>query len=85
MMCLLRILNEAGICSNLMSQIQLLEILTKMIPPMNSNHKEIMFYYSETFNSYMREHITSQEIKLLDGDIGLTFLEFQMVMVRVAT
>ena len=84
-MCLLRILNEAGICSNLMSQIQLLEILTKMIPPMNSNHKEIMFYYSETFNSYMREHIASQEIKLLDGDIGLTFLEFQMVMVRVAT
>ena len=44
-----------------------------------------MFYYSETFNSYMREHIFSEEIKLLEGDIGLTFLEFTMVMARVAT
>jgi hypothetical protein len=33
----------------------------------------------------MREHIFSEEIKLLEGDIGLTFLEFTMVMARVAT
>lgn len=56
-----------------------------MIPSLNTNHKEGMFYYSETFNSYMREHIFSEEIKLLEGDIGLTFLEFTMVMARVAT
>lgn len=56
-----------------------------MVPPLNSNHKEVMFYYSETFNNYMREHVFGKEIKLLDGDVGLTFLEFQMVICRVAT
>lgn len=44
-----------------------------------------MFYYSETFNSYMREHIFNDEIKLLEGDIGLTFLEFSMIVARIAT
>jgi hypothetical protein len=56
-----------------------------MIPPLNSNHKEVMFYYSDTFNTYMREYIGLDEIKLLEGDIGLTFFEMQMVLVRVAT
>ena len=56
-----------------------------MIPPLNSNHKEVMFYYSENFNNYMREHIFNEEIKLLEGDIGLSFLEFSMVLVRIAT
>jgi hypothetical protein len=44
-----------------------------------------MFYYSETFNNYMREHIFSDEIKLLEGDIGLSFFEFQIMFVRLAT
>lgn len=57
MMCLLRILFETEICPQLLSPSQFLEIISKMIPPLNTNHKEVMFYYSDTFNSYMREHI----------------------------
>ena len=56
-----------------------------MVPSLNTNHKEGMFYYSETFNSYMRDHVFNDEIKLLEGDIGLTFLEFIMVLARIAT
>ena len=69
----------------MISQLQFLELVSKMIPPLNSNHKEVMFYYSETFNSYMREHIFSDEIKILEGDIGVTFLEFQLLIIRIST
>jgi hypothetical protein len=56
-----------------------------MIPSLNTSHKEGMFYYSDTFNSYIRDHVFNDEIKLLEGDIGLTFLEFTMILARIAT
>jgi hypothetical protein len=33
----------------------------------------------------MREYIFADEIKLLEGDIGLTFLEFQIILIRLST
>jgi len=36
-------------------------------------------------NSYLRDHISLPQIKLLEGDIGFTFLEFQIFFIKVAT
>jgi hypothetical protein len=33
----------------------------------------------------MREYIFNDEIKIVEGDVGVTFLEFQMLVVRIAT
>jgi hypothetical protein len=57
MTCVLRMLFEAELCPQYITPMLYLEIISKMIPPLNTNHKEVMFYYSETFNNYMREHI----------------------------
>lgn len=85
MMCVLRILFDSEVLPQYISSALYLEIVSKMIPPFSNNHKEVMFYNSESFNSYMRDHIFNDEIKLIEGDIGFTFLEFTMVLTRIAT
>ena len=35
--------------------------------------------------SYLKDHINLPKIKLLDGDIGFTFFEFQIFFIKVAT
>ena len=65
-----------------------MEIIGKLKPPMmpNSNSsKEAMFYTSETMTSYLRDNISSPQIKLLEGDVGFTFFEFQIFLIKVAT
>lgn len=59
-------------------------MMSKLIPPLNSNHKEVMFYYSETITNYVRDSISLKVIKTLDGDIGLSFFEFCMGIMRIA-
>lgn len=44
-----------------------------------------MFYTSETFTSYLRDHIHLPNIKLIEGDIGLTFFEMQILFIKLAT
>ncbi len=56
-----------------------------MVPPLNTNHKEVMFYYSETITNYMRDYISLPNIRILEGDIGLNFLEFQILFAKLAT
>jgi hypothetical protein len=43
-----------------------------------------MFYTSETMNNYVRDHVNLPQIKLLEGDGGLTFFEFQVLFVKLA-
>lgn len=44
-----------------------------------------MFYTSETMSSYIRDCVYLPQIKLLEGDVGLTFFEFQVMFVKIAT
>ena len=59
-------------------------MVSKLIPPLNSNHRQVIFYSPDTITTYVRDSINLKCIKVVEGDIGLTFLEFQMVMGRVA-
>lgn len=44
-----------------------------------------MFYTSETFTSYLRDHIHLPNIKLIEGDIGLSFFEMQILFIKLST
>ena len=63
--CILRFLNEAEIVPQCISPNIFFETCSKTIPPLNTNHKEVMFYYSETINNYMRDYISQPNIRLL--------------------
>jgi len=65
-----------------------MEIVGKFKPPLlpsSSSSKEAMFYTSETIATYLRDHISSTQIKLLEGDVGFTFFEFQIFFIKIAT
>jgi hypothetical protein len=65
-----------------------MEIVSKLKPPImpiSNSSKEAMFYTSETITTYLRDHISSPQIKLLEGDVGFTFFEFQIFLIKVAT
>jgi len=34
--------------------------------------------------TYLRDHINLPQIKLLEGDVGFTFFEFQIFFIKVA-
>lgn len=82
--CLLRFLSEAEVCPNLLSVPALFEMIAKYLPPSNNNHREVIFYSAETAANYAKEYMNSNLIKLVEGDIGLSFYEFQLVMLRIA-
>ena len=44
-----------------------------------------MFYYSETITNYMRDYVALPHIRILEGDVGLNFLEFQILFAKLAT
>jgi len=43
-----------------------------------------MFYTSETMSSYIRDYVYQPQIKLMEGDVGLTFFEFQVLFVKLS-
>jgi hypothetical protein len=64
-----------------------MEIISKLKPPAlpnSSSSKEAMFYTSETLAAYLRDHSHLPHIKLLEGDLGLTFFEMQILFVKLA-
>jgi hypothetical protein len=58
-------------------------LIAKYLPPSSNNHREVIFYSVETASSYTKESLTSNLIRLVDGDIGMNFHEFQLVMLRL--
>jgi len=76
LVCCLRFLNEAELVPQCISPNNFIDTVIKMRPPIlpnSGNNKEAMFYTSETINSYLRDHAYQPQIKLLEGDAGLTF------------
>ena len=60
-----------------MTPAQFLEVISKLRPPTlptSGSTKEAMFYTSETITLYVRDQISLPLIRLIEGDIGLTFL-----------
>jgi hypothetical protein len=54
-----------------------LELVSKLKPPSlpsSGSSKEAMFYTTDAINVYIRDHCSLPHIRLLDGDLGLTFL-----------
>ena len=43
-----------------------------------------MFYYPETITNYVRDSVGLKCMKVLDGDIGLSFFDFEMILARIA-
>jgi|JI6StandDraft_1071083.scaffolds.fasta_scaffold41717_4 hypothetical protein len=82
--CLVRFLSEAEVCPNFISVAGLFEMVAKYLPPSSNNHREVIFYSPETAANYCKEYLASSSIKLIEGDIGLNFCEFQLVMLRIA-
>jgi hypothetical protein len=65
-----------------------MEIIVKLKPPQlpnSSSSKEVMFYTTETITNYSRDHINLSQIKLIEGDVGLNFFEFQLCFIKIAT
>jgi hypothetical protein len=86
--CCLRFLYETDVVPHFLSPVQFMEIVGKLKPLILSNSsssKEAIFYTSETVAAYLRDHIISPQIKLLEGDAGFTFFEFQIFLIKVAT
>ncbi len=86
--CCLRFLYETELIPHFLSAVQFMEIVSKLKPPImpiSNSSKEAMFYTSETITTYLRDHISSPQIKLLEGDVGFTFFEFQIFLIKVAT
>ena len=87
--CLLRMLNEAEVIPNCLTPGNFLELLVKLRPPTmpnstNASSKEVMFYSAETMSIYIRDYAHLPTIRLSEGDSGVTFLEFQLLMARIA-
>lgn len=85
-------LYEAELIPQLITPAQFFEITSKIKPltltanTNNALNKEVMFYTLDTISAYMRDHANSPEhIKTIEGDIGLTFLEFSILIIRIAT
>jgi hypothetical protein len=57
-------------------------MVAKYIPPSSNNHREVIFYSAETAANYGKEYMTTNHIKIIEGDIGLSFYEFQLVMMK---
>lgn len=86
--CLFRFLFETEVIPQLISPSQFLELLNKLKPPMLPNSgssKEAMFYTTETMNIYLRDYVNQPKIKLLEGDLGMTFLEIQVFLMKLAS
>jgi hypothetical protein len=58
-------------------------MIAKYIPPSSNNHREVIFYSAETAANYAKEYMTTNHIKIIEGDLGLSFYEFQLVMLRI--
>lgn len=85
--CFFRFLFEAEVIPHCISPAHFIELITKMKTPLlpnTSSNKEAMFYTSETMTNYLRDFAHLPEIKLLEGDGGLTFLEMQLVLIRIS-
>ena len=86
--CCLRFLFEAEVIPHLISPSQFLELVSKLKPLAISSSaasKEAMFYTSDTMTVYLRDYATLPQIKLLEGDGGLTFFEFQIFFIKLAS
>jgi hypothetical protein len=59
-------------------------MVAKYIPPSSNNHREVIFYSAETAANYGKEYMTTNHIKIIEGDIGLSFYEFQLVMMKIS-
>ena len=80
-------MNEAELIPQCISPNHFIDTVVKMRPPIlpnSGNNKEAMFYTSETVNSYLRDYAYQPQIKLLEGDAGLTFFEFQILFMKLA-
>lgn len=85
--CFLKFMFEAEVIPHFITPAQFLEIVSKLKPPALPNSgssKEAMFYTSETMAAYVRDHIHLPTIRLLEGDVGLTFFEMQVFFVKLA-
>lgn len=86
--CLFRFLFETEVMPQLISPSQFLEFIIKLKPPTLPNSgssKEAMFYTNETMNIYLRDYVNQPTIKLLEGDSGMTFLEVQIFLMKLAS
>ena len=86
--CCLKFFNECEFIPQCISPNFFIETIVKMKPPILPNSgssKEAMFYTSETMNLFLREYSYQPQIKLLEGDGGLTFFEFQVLFIKLAT
>ena len=84
----MRFFFEAEVIPQCISPSAFLELIVKMKPPIiasSGSSKEAMFYTAETMSSYIRDFVYLPQIKLLEGDVGLTFFEFQVLFVKLAT
>lgn len=86
--CALRFYFEAEVIPQCISPSTFLELIVKMKPPIihsSGSSKEAMFYTAETMSSYIRDYVYQPQIKLMEGDVGLTFFEFQVLFVKLST
>lgn len=83
----LKFLFEAEVVPHFITPAQFIEIISKLKPPAlpnSSSSKEAMFYTTDTIAVYVRDHIHLPRIKLMEGDVGLTFFEMQVFFIKLA-
>lgn len=83
-----RFLWDCQVCPLYITPTHFFELTCKIIPPhsilVGSGQKQGLFYSPENIISYSKESVSQKKMKLLDGDIGLSFFEFQMLLVRLS-
>ena len=86
--CMFRMLYEAEIIPHYITPSHFLECASKLLPPLShisgTNQKEALFYSPEAIINYSKEAVNQKKIKLLDGDIGLTFFDFSVLLTRLS-
>ena len=80
---LVMFLKESEICPNLISIEHVEEILKLVVPPVNQ--KEQHFYYKKLLVELYNDDLPKRSKPMLDpSDPGITFFEFEMLVMRVA-
>lgn len=83
-----RFLWDSEICPLYLTASNYIEIASKLIPPHSllnpAGQKESLFYSPDNIMNYSKDAIFQKKMKLLDGDMGVSFLEFQMLLARLS-
>jgi hypothetical protein len=85
---LFRFLSDCELIPNYISAIHFIEVVSKVLPAQSvhssAGQKEIFFYTPDNFANYSKDIVNQKKIKLIEGDVGVSYFEMLIILLRLS-